>query len=298
MNDSLFDNIFIWTEAFNCGEILDPMLGSYLAHNNAYINIFGTPEDFQKISHESPLLKLHNLDDKITKKILANYKNGHWGTAELWTYILTNRPEKYFLHLDSDTIFLANITTELAEAVKLKGFSLVGPRRPYFHRPYRKSGFDGKSLDKLPDVVGTDCFIFNKEFISLRPYWNLKRKIFGKRPFKHPVIDFFDPISFEMINKGCTVLYIDSPENGFQGLSNPKSDFHNKMISFGAVGSGSNFYKNPNVKTSPGYKSFALSSYSLYCKWLLNKDIGIVPLDAPEIVLKLERINQKSWKLE
>ena len=60
----------------------------------------------------------------------------------------------------------------------------------------------------------------------------------------------------------------------------------------------SNFYKNPNVKTSPGYKSFALSSYSLYCKWLLNKDIGIVPLDAPEIVLKLERINQKSWKLE
>ena len=70
-----------------------------------------------------------------------------------------------------------------------------------------------------------------------------------------------------------------------------------KRISFAAVGSGLNFYKNPNVETSPGYKNFALSSYSLFAKWLLNKDIGIVPLDAPEIVRKLEKLNQKTWSI-
>jgi hypothetical protein len=41
----------------------------------------------------------------------------------------------------------------------------------------------------------------------------------------------------------------------------------------------------------------ALSSYSLFAKWLLNKDIGIVPLDAPEIVSKLEKLNQKTWSI-
>jgi hypothetical protein len=297
MVDNTFDNVFIWTEAFNCGEVLNPMLASYLEHHNSEINVFGTLKDFSEITQNSPRIKLNYLEDTILQKILLKYGRGHWGTAELWAHILKNRPEKYFLHLDSDTIFLDNVTTQLVEAVKVDGFGLAGPRRPYFHRPYRKSGIDGKYLDKLPDTVGTDCFIFDKDFIRLKPFWNLKRKIFGKRPLRHPVVDFFDPVTFEMIRRGCRVLYVDTPEGGSQYKSNLNSKFHSKIISFGAVGSGANFYKNPSIRTSPGYKNFALSSYSLYSRWLLNKDIGINPLHAPELISKLEKLDQGTWTL-
>lgn len=297
MVDNTCDNVFIWTEAFNCGEILNPMLASYLKHHNSEINVFGTPRDFKEITLNSPRIKFNYLEDRILKKILLKYRRGHWGTAELWAHILKNRPEKYFLHLDSDTIFLDNVTTQLVEAVKLNGFGLAGPRRPYYHRPYRKSGIDGKNLDKLPDTVGTDCFIFDKDFVRLKPIWNLKRKIFGRRPLRHPVVDFFDPVAFEMIRRGCRVFYVDSPEGGSQYKSNSNSRFHAKIISFGAVGSGANFFKNPGIKTSPGYKNFALSSYSLYSKWLLNKDTGLLPLTSPDLISKLEKLNKDTWTL-
>jgi hypothetical protein len=303
MSSILAKDVFIWTEAFNCGEILNPMLKSYLAHNEFELNVFGTTNDFNYVSIESPLLKFHNLNNgkkrvNLEKKILKKYKYGHKGTAELWKYIITNRIERYFIHLDSDTVFLDDVITELIESVKLNGYSLVGSRRPYFHRTYRKSGSDGLNLDKLQDVVATDCFIFDKRLIRLRPHWYLARKIFGRRPIKHPVVDFFDPVSFEIIAKGGSVLYIDSPNEGISSTANFSSQFMQKRISFAAVGSGLNFFKNPKVKTSPGYKSFALSSYSLYAKWLLNKDIGIAPLNAPEIVNKLEKLNHETWKLE
>ena len=303
MSKNLNKDVFIWTEAYNCGEILNPMLASFVSHNDYEINVFGTREDLECINVESNLIRYHDLRDSkktnsVEKSILNKYKFAHKGTAELWAYILCSRKEQYFLHLDSDTIFLADVVSELIESVKHKSYNLVGSRRPYFHRPYRKDGADGRRLDKLPDVVNTDCFIFDTKYVSLRPRWYLKRKILGRRPLMHPVVDFFDPVSFEIISKGGSVLYIDSLNQNFKGLPNPESDFHRKRISFAAVGSGLNFYKNSDVVTSPGYKSFALSSYSLYAKWLLSKDIEIIPLDAPEIVSKLEKLNLKTWELE
>ena len=297
------DDVFIWTEAFNCGEILNPMLKSYLTHNNYEINIFGTSQDFKQVTTNSPLLKFHDLSIKprtryLEKKILKKYKKGHRGTAELWAYLIVNRKEKYLLHLDSDTIFLDDAISELIYSVKVKKYNLVGARRPYFNRTYRKTGIDGKKLDKLPDVVNTDCFIFEKEFIRTIPKWYLKRKIFGRRPLKHPVVDFFDPISFEIISKGGLVYYIDSPNDGTRGTTNFKSDFYAKRITFAAVGSGSNFFKHAEVKTSPGYRNYALASYSLFSLYLLKKDIGIEPLDAPEIVVKLKKLNTEIWKIE
>lgn len=303
MNKTLADNVFIWTEAFNCGEILGPMITSYLKHNNYTLNVFGTSEDLKKVTSTSQLLRFHDLRNskktiKIEKKILNGYKYGHKGTAELWTYLIRNREERYFLHLDSDTVVLDDVITELITSVKMDGNNLVGSRRPYLNRPYRKSGLDGAMLNRLPDVVNTDCFIFDKKYISLNPAWNLRRKIWGKRPLTHPVVDFFDPISFEIINKGGKVHYIDSPDRGTQSTTNLNSDFHNKRISFAAVGSGLNFYRNPETKTSRGYRDFALASYSLYSKWLLNKNISIPPLDDPGLISKLTKLNQITWKLD
>jgi hypothetical protein len=303
MNNSSADNVFIWTEAFNCGEILNPMIASYLKHNDFILNVFGTSEDLKEVHSSSPLLKFHDLRKnkktiKIEKKILNSYKSGHKGTAELWSYLVRSRDERYFLHLDSDTIILDDVITELITYAKVDGYSLVGSRRPYLNRTYRKSGLDGVMLNRLPDVVNTDCFVFDKELISLKPSWNLRRKIWGKRPLSHPVVDFFDPISFEIINKGGKVCYIDSPNQGTQSVTNLRSDFHNKRISFAAVGSGLNFFKNPKTKTSLGYRDFALASYSLYSKWLLNKNIDIPPLDNPDLIGKLKKLNQDTWKLD
>ena len=55
-------NVFIWTEAFNCGEILGPMLSSYLKHNNWPIHVFGTQSDLDEVSIQSELIKFEKLD--------------------------------------------------------------------------------------------------------------------------------------------------------------------------------------------------------------------------------------------
>lgn len=152
MSSELLESIFVWTEAYNCGEILNPMLNSYVTHHNIPINVYATSNDFKKINNLSPLITFHDLSTKsdfgnVEKKILKGYKKGHKGTAELWSFLLRTRKERFFLHLDSDTIFLKNSITDLVQAVKYLDYSLAGSRRPYFNRNYRKSGRDGRALD-------------------------------------------------------------------------------------------------------------------------------------------------------
>lgn len=303
MKSDLSDGVFVWTEAYNCGEILNPMLSSYITHHDIPINVFATSEDIKKIDNLSDLIIYHDLGAMnskkgIEKRILKGYKKGHKGTAELWSYIIRSRSERFFLHLDSDTIFLRDSITDLLLAVKQYGFNLAGSRRPYLNRTYRKSGREGRALDKLHDVVNTDCFVFDKEFINTKPNFWFKRKILGRRVSKKPVIDFFDPVSFEIVKNRGRVLYMDSPTDGQSAFPKSNSDFHQNRISFAAVGSGLNFYKNSEVKTSAGYKQFAISSYSLFAKYLLNQNIGITPLNEPDLVKKLEKLNKIKWILE
>jgi hypothetical protein len=298
-------NVFIWTEAYNCGELLGPMLDSYITHNEMPINVFGTKQDLEYIKNKSPLIITHISDSKnsiinykFEKKILKKYKKGHKGTALLWSKIIRDCKERYFLHLDSDNIFLGDVTTELINAMK-QSFAIAGSRRSYFYRNYRKQGRDGKALDKLPDAVNTDCFIFDTNFVRVFPKVFLKRKIVGKRSIKHPVVDFFDPITFEIINNGGNVFYADSPLEGSTSKINTSSDFMQNRISFTAVGSGVNFYKNPDIKVPIGYKNFALQSYALYSKWILDVELsGVNPHNDLDLIDKLESLDKRIWKLK
>jgi len=299
------NNFFIWTEAYNCGEILQPMLSSYIKHNPYIINVFGTKSDLEKVKINSDQVKLILIDDLILnksinleKKILEGYSQGHKGTSLLWANLIKFRPERYFLHLDADTIFLGDTTTPLIKAVSEQGYALAGSRRPYLQRPYRKTGIDGKLLDRLPDTVNTDCFAFDKFYIRTFPTWNLRRKILGKRPLRHPVVDFFDPIAFEIIRRKGKVLYIDNPEQGSSGSVNWNSEFHTQRISFAAVGSGINFFKNPQIKVPLGYKNFALSSYALYSFYILGKDIGLPMHSDDNFLRKLSRLNLETWVID
>jgi hypothetical protein len=111
-----------------------------------------------------------------------------------------------------------------------------------------------------------------------------------------PVVDFFDPVSFELIKK-FKVLFLDSPSEGLSGSTNFESKFMKNRISFSAVGSGINFFKNPEVLTSPGYKNYALSSFALYSKYILGREIGIDPLINEQLEKKLTRLNMNGWFL-
>jgi hypothetical protein len=223
--------VFIWTEAFNCGEILEPMLSSYLAHNKHPIHVYGTDKDFQEAKIKSNLVVFESLSSKklfrksLESKILKGYTKGHKGTALLWEYIINSRDEDILIHLDSDNIFLADVIEDLIQAIEVEGHDLAGSRRPYRSRHYRRNGKDSKQLDARPDTVNTDCFAFTKNKIKRYPRFWLRRKILGRRVSPKPVVDAFDPVTFEIIKKNGKVKYMDSPDAGFHATPNWNSKF-------------------------------------------------------------------------
>jgi hypothetical protein len=294
--------MFIWTEAFNCGELLSPFLKSYLQHNDQEINVYGFKSDLNKIEFDHPKIILHDLEgivfqnQSLVEMMSKSYKSGHLGTAILWAWLIKNRPEEFFVHLDADTIFLDDVIKDFSVAIK-QGYKLGGSRRPYRSRSYRKSGLDGWLLNRRKDVLNTDCFYFNTALIKNIPFKWLVRMIRGRRTGPLPVVDFFDPVIFRLLRKKEKVLYLDSPNSGFHSNGEGESLFHRKRISFAAVGSGINFYKNPEIVTSPGYKEFALASYSLYSEMILDIKVPIKPLEDHSLKEKLKKLNKEKWDL-
>lgn len=296
-------DVFIWTEAYNCGEILNPMLSSYLQHHNLPIHIFLTKHDFEEVAIESDLIIPVFLDkDKFISKskeskILDGYKKGHLGTARLWDYLINSRKENVFVHLDADTIFIGEALKEIIEAINYKGYAIAGSRRAYRERGYRKKGLDSALLNLRPDTVNTDCFSFNKKKIRKHPRFILRRKIRGRRVSLFPVVDFFDPVTFQVINGGGNILYVDSPNEGNHSTLNTSSRFISSRISFAAVGSGCNFYKNGSKGIPVGYAQYALQSYSLFASEFLNKEIGVRKLDDKVLLGQLEKLDKIRWVL-
>lgn len=90
------------------------------------------------------------------------------------------RKQKYFIHIDSDIVFIDNVIDEIINELIVKGNSLVRTRRQYRNRPYRKNGFDGFLLNFRPDVVNTFCFGFNASLIRKIPGIFLRGMIEGK----------------------------------------------------------------------------------------------------------------------
>jgi hypothetical protein len=280
------------------------MLSSYITHNNYPIYVYGTISDINEVSIKSDLIIFKTLPSKnrffksTEEKILKGYKKGHKGTAILWEHLIHSRKEKIFIHLDSDTIFVSEVITDLVNAIQYENNSIAGSRRPYKNRGYRKTGFDSKKLDLRPDSINTDCFAFTTKYISKRPRFWLRRKILGKRISLKPVVDFFDPVTFEIIEKKGGVKYMDSPHNGFSSTINYESNFMESRISFAAVGSGCNFFNN-NVENIPkGYIDFALASYSLFANEFLQKDIGVPKLSDDRLSSKLSRLDRIKWILK
>lgn len=298
-------NVFIWTEAFNCGELLTPFLSSYLEHHNVPINVFGTKDDLDMIDINSELIRKCPLFDsgrknisRLEGRIIEGYKRAHVGTSILWAHLIKTRTEQFLMHIDADTIFVGDMISLFLENNRYECYQLMGSRRPYLNRTYRKKGIDSALLNRRPDAINTDCFMFDRLYVSTWHTGLLERKIQGKRTSMAPVVDFFDPVSFEIMKKGGEVCFMDSPNWGLQGTTNLESPFFERRINFAAVGSGINFYKNPTVSVAEGYRQFALSSYATYAKYILDLDIGIVPHNDNVLNSKLERLDKRNWQLK
>ncbi|NCA22183.1 MAG: hypothetical protein EBS86_13715 [Crocinitomicaceae bacterium] len=168
------------------------------------------------------------------------------------------------------------------------------------------------------DVVQTYCFGFNKSKISVSDETILQKMVQGFI-WKHPVIDFFDPISFHIIENGGRVKILDNQIIGGVDKTggrmnsyeeNKLFDVGDKIIHFAGVGSGRNFYnmiKNrKQINVPKPYVDFGLKRYNIYSQIFFGKTIldrehsyieNIQPLinDVPNILyinLK-ERIDRK-----
>jgi hypothetical protein len=298
-------DVFIWTEALGCGEILRPFLDSYVAHHDLPVHVYIYEEDISFVpSH--PLIIPCVLSDQvevdgITRSVLREaYKFGHRGTATLWGSLIYARTEEFMIHLDSDSIFLAPVTSPIIAKLSA-GFGVVGTRRPYRKRVNRKFNYFSFVHHFQPDSVNTHCFGFNRKQIALEKSLLIgmiegrARNRFVQRLI--PIIDFFDRVTFYLRRKSG-VFYLDSQVQSRYGLHSRSGPIESSMISFAAVGSGCAYYKNPGSATSESYKDFAIRSYSLFSSTLLDKEIDYPKLDSPYLVSQLELLDKLTWTLQ
>jgi hypothetical protein len=296
--------IFIWTEALGCGEILKPCLESYITHHQFPIHVYLYEEDLSNIPVHPLIIPCvvsnAQMIDGVTRSMLqAAYKFGHRGTATLWGALINHREEEFMIHLDSDSIFLANVIAPISERL-LEGYGVVGTRRPYKKRSNRKLNYFSLVHHLQPDAVNTHCFGFNRIQIGIKQSL-LTGLIEGRGKNRvtqrlYPVIDFFDRVTFYLKRKSG-IYYLDSPDQARSGTHDRSGPIESSMISFAAVGSGCAYFKNPNSATSPSYRDFAIRSYALYSAYLLGKQIDYPILESPYLVKQLELLDKSTWRL-
>ena len=298
----LLKHVYVWTEALGCAEILPPMLSSYSRHHDVPIHVFVYDEDLHHIANLNQVVPIviDNSEESLVKKSLLSeaFREGHKGTALLWSHIIDANKDAFLIHLDADTVFLGEVVNEILNGLRHAG--ITGTRRPYRRTVSRKN------LRKLhlffkPDAVNTHVFGFRNELHEISTVELFNRILVSNRTIFQrifsPAIDFFDPMTFYLRSK-FGINYLDSKDQRRSGTHSRYGKIESTLISFAAVGSGCNFYKNPEVQTSESYRKFALSSFSLYSKYLLNSKIGIPPLDSPYLVDLLERLDTNTWTLK
>lgn len=274
------EDIFIFTISYNCGKILKKALETFYKYHDHKIHVFGTYKDFKYLKEFSSKLEFIEMssDDILTKY----YEHGHYGTAYIFAKVLKREYGDYnkIIHFDSDLIFRDECISDIINSFD-EGFDLIGQRRNYKNNKCNRN-----DLDNLPDVVGTCFFGANLNKINDYDFNVLHKMIVGAyNPYQHPILDFFDPVSFDIINNGGKVKYLlnenfggmdenGNQDNGYLEL-NKLMDFGKKIIHFAGIGSGMNFYNNGNKNVPSSYADWAKERYALYVKLFYDEDIEI-----------------------
>jgi len=292
-------DVFIYTEIINCGQIGHIALKSFFAHHpGARVHVFGTSDDFSAVKG-FPGVVFHALDKPKGsvegwglnifanmktrlryKQIQKRFTHGHLGTASLWAYLIQTVQEPFMLHFDSDVVFRAPILGDIYDKIE-KGYDLIGPVRNYKYNPH---GDDEKRI--RPDVTQTYCFAFNRSKVGIFPYKELVEMCRGGyNPLGFSVIDFFDPVGFDIQHNGGKLYKLPVNDFGGEDLrggrknkypdANAIVDFGSKIAHFSGVGSGMNFFYHPDAAANvpESYVDHGLRRYAMYMKLFYNKEV-------------------------
>ena len=303
--NNLSDNldIFVWTEAFNCAELLNPLLKSYCAVEDRKVHAYLFDFEFRKITYFNEKIeykviptKLRSLNHIKSFRLLilgrwikSGYNTGHLGTARFWAFLIKSRKENLFVHFDSDILFVKKVVNTISEELK-NGSVCVGRRRMY---KYNLNNVDIVRHKK--DCIDTVLFGFNARILKLLPLVILVPLIRGKGLISRifHTLDFFDKITF-LLSKFGRLTYVDSPTLGNHGHVNSESDFNKSFLEiFSAVGTGCALWNKHvtgvalNLDKLSVYQKYALSNYSFYSKYILRNPINYQSTEDPQLVSAL-----------
>jgi hypothetical protein len=275
---------FIFTEAFNCGLILKKCLESFFKyHPDTIVNVFGTFKDFKELG-KFKNVEYHELSED--RELTECFKHGHLGTAHIGAKVIKeiSKGYDYIIHFDSDVIFRKESLSLLTNKID-EGYDLIGPRRCY------KNNMNGRAdLSNLNDVSQTYFYAFNKNKIGDYDFTTLRNMIVGfHNPLNHPILDYFDPVSFDILKNGGKIFFLNvdqvggltedgNRKNNFPEL-NSDMDFGENIIHFAGVGSGMKFYFKGTENAAKSYADWALKRFALYYKTFYDKDVENVSVD-------------------
>lgn len=299
-------SIFVWTEVFNCGELADIVVSSYLAHHGFPVHVFGYPDDLQNLAPDQRIIPVAvsdlnpspmQVDLGLKESYLrAGFESGHLGTARLFATIFSGTRAKFLVHFDADIIFVGSSVAMILEAL-LNGFSIAGLRRPYRYNVHGRSDVWGQ-----PDCIDTVCIGLRSDSLPKWGHKTLVRKIQGRgtqfdRLLGHRNLDFFDPVTHKIIKTG-SVAYLDSMEDGPSAQQNKDSDFYQSFVQvWSAVGTGCALTKATRYAMPEVYAENATRNYHLYAHYLLGRDYpGQLPAPG-EVEDRLSRLSRETWTI-
>lgn len=275
---------FIFTEAYNCSDILKNCLKSFYRYHEDSVHVFGTSKDLENLKDFNKIIPIAIEENS---DISHAYKHGHLGTARIFAKAIMEYGKDYkkFVHFDSDLIFkkscLSNIKSKLDE-----GYDLVGPVRPYKHNLNKRD-----DVRHMPDVSATCFFGFNSSKLNYPSIDELTYAINGSYQFKgNPVLDFFDHVSLTLLDNNGKFYKFHFDETGGPnefgnklnkyGLLNDDLDCGDWYIHFAGIGSGCKLYHTGIQQAHPGYAEWAINRYGLYKKLIEEIQLENVSIDS------------------
>lgn len=294
------NKIFIFTEAYDCGLILKKCLESFFKyHPDEIVNVFGTSNDFKELGKFKNVEYIEMSEDQELREC---FKHGHMGTAHIGARVITefSKDSNYVIHFDSDLIFKKESISLLKNKIN-EGYDLIGPRRCY------KNNMNNRTdLSELSDVSQTYFYAFNKNKITYRNFNELRQMIVGyHNPLGHPILDYFDPVSFDILKNGGKIFFLDvdlvggltedgNRKNKFEEL-NSDLDFGENLIHFAGIGSGLKFYKKGPGNADKSYVDWAKKRYGVYHKLFYGERLEGIEYDEKNYELLKNGINESIY---
>jgi hypothetical protein len=293
----------LFSECVGCGKIGNIALKSFRKHHPKLpITVYGTAKDFKELEVTDGMQLVDLNDSDWGKQVLTGYNEGHMGTAILWAYLVKNLDYDMFVHFDSDVVFRGDLMNDIFNICE--DAELIGGRRQYSDNIQYTTGLVG-----LSDVVSTSSFAFSKRHISEYDMNTLTHMMRGiHNPLKHRTIDFFDPVSFDILKNGGRIKFLDwndvggcavggSRDNVWGQYNNGttafKIEFGNKIAHFSGVGSGMAFHNSPLIRgnVAKSYVDYCLDRYYLFMKIFYKEDNGF------DLTKYQSLIDDKLWDL-